>query len=220
MKRILVALALVTCAAVAYPQGLINFNLKAGSATAAAPGAVWAPVYLPEPGAVTVSKIGNTATGIIPGTQTYSGGFVIGTGYSAALYGGAAGTAEGSLSLIATTTFRTQTATTVAGTVSPPATAPAVAGVGVGSLAAFQLRAWDNRGGTITSWAQAVADSTIAQGKSPVFDMVFPLGNATTVPIPNLQGLQSFSLAVPEPSAIALGVLGIGALVLFRRRRN
>jgi hypothetical protein len=46
--------------------------------------------------------------------------------------------------------------------------------------------------------------------------------NPTTgaiVPTPDLSGLQSFNLrVVPEPSTIALGVLGAAAL-LYRRRK-
>jgi MYXO-CTERM domain-containing protein len=32
-------------------------------------------------------------------------------------------------------------------------------------------------------------------------------------------GLQAFTVGVPEPSSIALGLLGLGAIVLFRRRK-
>lgn len=219
-KLILTTVALVTVVSV-YGQGLINFNTKAGTSTASAPGQTWAPVYLAEPGNNTITKTGNTATGVPSGGQTYGGGYVIGAGYTAALYGGAVGTAEGSLTLVATTTFRTQTATTVAGTVAPPVAAPSVTGVGVGQNAVFQLRAWDNVGGTITAWSQVENSASILHGKSPVFTTAFPLGDGASVPVPNLQGLQSFNLyVVPEPSAIALGVLGVGALVLFRRRKN
>jgi len=35
-----------------------------------------------------------------------------------------------------------------------------------------------------------------------------------------MTGMTAFALVVPEPSTIALGVLGLGALLLFRRRKN
>lgn len=217
-KLVLIAAAVLLYTVAAYPQGAVNFSTKAGTSTATAPGWTWAPVYLPEPSDTGTQRYGNTATGVPAGTQTYSGGYVIGTGYTAQLWGGAAGTAANDLALVSTTTMRTQTATTVAGTVNPPTTAPTVAGVPGGSQATFQLRVWDNRGGA-TSWAQATA-GTLAFGASRTFTPPFPLQVPPTTP-PNLQGLESFSLMiVPEPSAIALGVLGVGALVLFRRDRK
>ena len=43
--------------------------------------------------------------------------------------------------------------------------------------------------------------------------------NAVHGPVTILTGLQSFGLyVVPEPSIIALGALGLGALVLRRRK--
>jgi hypothetical protein len=147
------------------------------------------------------------------GTVNYTGGFVSGAGYTAALYGGA--TAD-NLSLVATTTFRTQTATTVAGTIAPPAAAPSVTGVPAGSQAYLQLRVWNNNGGAVATWDDAVAQGRV-RGQSAVFQSAFALGGGA-VTIPNLQGLESFSL-VPEPSIFALGALGLGALLLIRRKK-
>ena len=222
MNKILITTAALMFAAGAYAQGLINFNFKAGTSTTTAAGAVWSPVFLAEPSDSVLAKSGNVSFGIPPGATTYGGGFVIGSGFTAALFGGALGTADQDLVLVASTTFRTQTATTVAGTIAPPTTAPAVSGVAAGANARLQIRAWDNRGGTVTSWNQvtlAQNDSTVLRGVSPSFDSL-KLGDGAANPVPNLQGLQSFNLhLVPEPSAIALGVLGLGALVMFRRRK-
>ena len=207
-------------------QGLIQFNTKAGTSSTMMPGRVWAPVYMPEAGNPFAVKVGNTPTGLAPGTQIYSGGFVIGPRYTAQLWAGPAGSTADQLVLVATTTFRTQTGTSVAGTVAniPPALSPSVPGVALGEFATFQLRAWDNRGGAVTSWTDVLSpqnDLVVIRGVSPVFTPPFALGDGSPAfPIPNLQGLQSFNLhLVPEPSALALALLGAGVFLLLRRRR-
>jgi len=92
----------------------------------------------------------------------------------------------------------------------------------------FQLRVWDNKGGTIATWDQALTAFRAGQtsiGYSPLFTVPFSLGGFGALPnqtlAPNLTGLQSFQLYnnVPEPSTIALGILGAGCLFLLRRRK-
>jgi len=221
-----------------FGQGQINFSTKSGSAfSTAAPGAVFAPVFLPDPaGSAFVQKVGAApyATAFYPagttptafrtdGNYTGAGVWATGTGFTAQLWSGAANSTQDSdmTNLVATATMRTQTTSSLGGTVNYSG-APTVAGVPGGSQAAFQLRVWDNQGGTITSWADVLkaSNNSVLRGASPVFT-AFALQVAPVTP-PNLQGLQSFSLyqVIPEPSVVALGVLGIGALVLFRRRKN
>ncbi len=211
-------------------QGFINFNTKTGTSTTSAPGAVWAPVYLRDPVDFFLSKTGNTPTGIPAGTQTYAGGFVIGSNFTAQLWGGPAGSTEDQLVVVATTTFRTQTASTVAGTVVPVNPIPTVPGVQAGQYASFQLRVWYNNGGTVTSWAQVMSGNPlVARGLSPMFTPPFRLSDGSPLnPIPNLQGLQSFTVGclcidcclVPEPSLLALGLLGACFLSLRRSRKT
>ncbi len=222
MKKLLIITASLMCVAGAYAQGLVAFNLKSGTSTTTASGAVWAPIFLPEPADSFLIKHGNiAAVNISPGTQTYGGGFVTGPGFTAALFGGTPGTVDTALTLVGTTAFRTSTTTTLGGTVNPITTN--VPGVLAGSSARLQLRVWDNKGGTVTSWAQVINpanDLLVLRGESLSFDSG-PLGNGLAPNVAaNLQGLTSFNLhLVPEPSAIALGVLGLGALVMFRRRK-
>ena len=84
-----------------------------------------------------------------------------------------------------------------------------------GSMAAVQIRAWAGAAGSTFDGASKRGMSstlTLATGNVP--------DPATGVPSPPspLVGLQGFDL-VPEPSTIALAVLGFGSLLLFRRRK-
>jgi hypothetical protein len=58
----------------------------------------------------------------------------------------------------------------------------------------------------------------IPSGSTDVYVFAFPLSAGQQGP-PNTDGIRSFQLTiVPEPSLIALGVLGLGALLLRRRK--
>jgi len=102
----------------------------------------------------------------------------------------------------------------------------AVPNVAAGAAASFIVRAWANGGGTYATYDAAVAAGQLA-GSSIAFTSL-PLGGPTT-PFPTLtpnivgntdpaNNLQPFSLVVPEPSTIALGVIGAVALLLRRRK--
>jgi len=219
-KNTLIAALTLACAVGAFGQGQIVFSTRIG--VAGDPTAVLAPIYGVNPIRAGTQLRGNATTNAISaGSVDYTGfPYLQGTGFTAALFGGLAPiTVETSpnLALVATAVFRTGT---LAGHVIPPAgPAPGVPGV-VGASndrATFQLRAWDNLGGTIGTWAAAMANPTIAHGSSALFTVPFPLGLGATTP-PNLIGLTSFNLVVPEPGVIALGVLGLGALLLRRRK--
>jgi hypothetical protein len=88
-----------------------------------------------------------------------------------------------------------------------------VPGVAAGTPATVIIRAWDTAAGSY--------DAAALRGESQPLTIsglggVNPQTGAI-VPTPDLAGLQSFTL-VPEPSTIALGVLGAAAL-LYRRRK-
>jgi hypothetical protein len=128
-----------------------------------------------------------------------------GARYQAQIYGGSAGTAESALTAQgASANFL------LAGYFI--ANARQIGGVPGGSAAAVQVRVWDTTTGT--SW-----DNATIRGESNVIDPLTLVAAPGTPP--NLSGLQSFSLyVVPEPSTIALGVLGAAALLFARRRKE
>jgi hypothetical protein len=91
---------------------------------------------------------------------------------------------------------------------------PAGAAIGV------QVRAWLTTG-SFPDYATAVAGEP---GGLFGWSNVFPVTpSAPPAGPPNLvaSGLQPFTIGavVPEPSSIALGLLGLGAIALFRRRK-
>jgi hypothetical protein len=208
MKQTILTILLVSTAAAVYGQGSVVFNNRVV-------GTVVSPVFAPEPGAPGLRRSGNPSTGTPVGSTVYGGAALSGTGFTAQLWGGPQGTAMGSLLLCpgSQTTFRTGAA---AGFVTAPAPNPTVLGVPENGTATLQLRAWDNMNNTVTSYAAAL-QLGVAAGFSDLFD-VSPLGGILT-PSPNIAGLRSFNLTqVPEPSLIALGALGLGALLLRRRK--
>jgi hypothetical protein len=87
------------------------------------------------------------------------------------------------------------------------------------TLVVAEVRAWDNGA---ASWEEALALGTGNVGRGVTPNAMMLAG--ATASAPNLitqGGFTSFTLTpVPEPSTIALGILGgLGAMVLLRRRR-
>jgi hypothetical protein len=86
-----------------------------------------------------------------------------------------------------------------------------VPGVAAGASANFVVRAWQTSAGSFDA-AKAAGNF----GESTPFAVTVGGG---TLPPANLTTLQAFTVAVvPEPSVIALGVLGASALLLRRRK--
>jgi len=85
------------------------------------------------------------------------------------------------------------------------------------------VRAWDSA--KAATWADVLKDGTVARGESKAinnYTVGAGTGTSTTIQLSLLAaGLESFGLytvPVPEPSVIALGALGLGALLLRRRK--
>jgi hypothetical protein len=211
-KSILTFGAVLASAACVMAQGTLNYNQRIS-------GVFVTHTYLGGPGE---GRYGNTATDLPAGTQTYTGALLQGTNYSAQLFY-AVGAGQPLSALVAApgslTTFRTggTFGGTIAGTFLP------LPGTTVGGAATLQLRAWDNAGGTIQSW-----DNALIRGQSEVFT-VLGLADPSSPNPPNMQGsgvdpntggLRSFNIVpVPEPSTFLLGGIGAAALLIFRRRK-
>lgn len=172
-------------------------------------------------------SFGNKATGVnAPVTHKEDGAKVDGgaTGdYLATLYMGQKGsTAEALTPVVDVATgglvaiaFRTGSA---AGYIT--STAVNIQGAAAGVEYAFQMRAWSKNGGATYEAAYAAATtggmaSTVKLGSSNVFTQTPNKPPATPQP---LVGLEAFTISyIPEPSILALGLLG-GLAFLLRRR--
>jgi len=203
MKKSILTLVALGVAVSVMGQGVVNYS------TRVLPDLL-VHVYGPEAG--NPVKTGNTASESPASSQTYAGALLAGTGFSAQLWS-ANGVGQTEASLVAVpgsiTSFRTGS---VAGTFAAGnLTIPNVPGAGNGT---FQLRAWDNAGGTITTW-----DAASSRGKSDLFTINSLGDNALILPA-DMVNIRSFNLqAVPEPSTFVLAGLGAAALLIFRRRK-
>jgi len=104
------------------------------------------------------------------------------------------------------TTFRTGSAAVEFFVNGVDVTIPTIA---PGNPATLRMRAWEGAAGSSY-------DASLLRGQSN--DITVTLGGGTLPPA-NLVGLTGFSLVViPEPSTIALGLLGAAALLLRRRK--
>jgi hypothetical protein len=104
-----------------------------------------------------------------------------------------------------------------------------IPGVASGGTATFALAAWFNGGGTYPTLAAAQGSGGAAPwGTSPLGAESIGGGNVAPPLLPGLGnpgnvagGITSFSLqSVPEPSTIALGVIGASAFLMRLRRKQ
>jgi hypothetical protein len=183
--------------------------------------AIVAAVSVQAQGTVLFNNLSGTAVNAI--IRDVDGTALLGTAFLAQLYYGTPGTSPDAMKAVgAIVNFRTggfagyvNVGSLGSRTLSDPLIQP-------GSQATLQIRAWRAADGAtyeIASRANgahygASSPITIATGNVP--------DPATGIPSPPppMLGLQGFSLhIVPEPSTIALGVLGLSSLLLFRRKK-
>jgi hypothetical protein len=192
MKKVIIALACVAMAVSSYAQGFVGFSTQTAGV-----------------------KIYDT-DGVTP---------LSGSGYLAQLYAYEGKTTDASLLTAAGTAFNFMTGTTAgyilttSGTttslgVTLTSSSRSVQVASDGVPVTLQVRAW--AGGTTKSYEDAVA-AKAATGFSALWTQTATAAGGTPK---NISGLTSFKLTstVPEPTTIALGVMGLGAL-LFRRRK-
>ena len=196
MKKLLLAGAALLCVATAYGQGRVAFLNNS----------------------TTPISTNTTSIGGASGPTSGAGNFYFG------LYVGTLGTPSNALTLniLATNSG-------IAGRLTGGSPAPLVAPHADGTTypLTFQIRGWSAAGGT--SYEAAL----LAQATNPnILTGASILGQVTPTFAPVVQAalfgtsggglVPGFALApggVPEPSSIALGLLGLGAIALFRRRK-
>jgi hypothetical protein len=147
--------------------------------------------------------------------QTFFNGIPVGAGFVGQIY--IASTINGTYTAIgAPVGFRTDAGI---GYIQGP---DVVTSSPVGSQVFYQVRAWNSAAGS--TFEQAAASQAGIVGISESIQVTLggtiPGNPPTVVPFPQANLHSSFSVAaVPEPTTIALGVLG-GIGMLARRRRN
>lgn len=163
---------------------------------------------------------GNTAGDDNAAGFTYSG-TPLGAGYDVELLAGPAGTALGSLTPVGNSLITTWNTGSEAGYWNSTTLATIS---GVTTTATVAIAAWNNEGGTITTLAGAQATPNDPWGISSTA-VTSALGFASQQPPFLPAGVTSFSLglptsAAPEPSTIALGVIGASAFLMRLRRKQ
>src|SRR5437867_3676644 len=90
-------------------------------------------------------------------------------------------------------------------------------GFPIGSTVNLQVRAWDSFAGSTWEQAAAINFGATQYGSSVLFTYTVPVCGSSPSCL-FIEGLRGFML-VPEPSVIALAVLGAGGFLLLRRRK-
>ena len=201
---LVISLAAALCCANTFGQGTVYFNNRW-------PQSVICHVYGYD--ATLPPQVGNGPDDYPPGTNDYTGyPLVSGTRYSAQLWA-ISGADQPENSLLGATPIKTFREGIAAGFVE--ATIATLAGVPMDTpVATIQLRVWNNLGGTLPTWDEAVK-AGVPIGKSPVFNLQAIGGQVNYAP--SLVGLQSFSLAISKPSPgiwnCGVGINGFGLTV-------
>lgn len=97
-----------------------------------------------------------------------------------------------------------------------------ITGVASGTPAWFQVRVWESTYGA--DYEAATAANNVVNNRTAIHGVSNFMNLAPNAPIstPLSSALQSFSVTavvVPEPSTIALGILGLAGLFIIRRRQ-
>jgi len=219
MKKSITGVVLLLAGAfVAHSQGTVSM----GNYTAFSAGS-----YMYVTLGVGGTKLGG-ASGASLGSPNADTG--LGNQWTVALYG-AAGQNDPSSSLLplldasavpVTATLADGSSDAVAGTwysgtggIVPGTTGPA-------SSATVQIYAWYNMGGTLTSYPMAVA-ANVPVGFSATGNVPSLGGGSPPLPpvnIPSGMGNIALTTTTPEPSTIALGVMGASAFLMRLRKKQ
>lgn len=146
--------------------------------------------------------------------RNVGGSPLVGQNFVAQLYYGPQGSDMGSLTAVASSASLFRVATT-----SSPGTwsggTRTLVGIAAGQTAVLQVRVWDNVAFP-AGYAAAVTGNGV-RGASALFNYTVPAAGSPPAAF-FIEGFRGFTL-VPEPSTIALGVLGLAGLLFIRRRK-
>lgn len=235
MKKFLTvtAFSLMAGTVSVFAQGSIHFDDYEPAGVAGADDfiiTVWSPQ---GDGSAADQVQGNSSTDLPAGTTVYTGvpiggsasgsgptGWGNGNDYTIALYA-AAGAVTSGLTAVPGASANFDTTGIAPGQWDigggVVVTVPQVA---AGAEGSFQLNAWYSGNGSIT-WAEAsTPGSGDPYGSSIIADITLP--GATAPPSTTLNPITSFSLinpSIPEPSTVALGVIGASAFLMRLRRK-
>jgi hypothetical protein len=236
MKKTLVIAGLLSGAMGVYAQGTLNWNSQSDWLIS---------VYSPSTGSPNLVQSGNSPQDVPAGTTDYTGGWIGGGATSPGTgVGGTPSSGPGGYNYQNAASFEaglyidTSSAAVLTDiqTLSPLATTGISDGalVAVNSLATdpsipggtqvnVGLAAWYTDGGLYGSYSAATAAQQPAGYSISTSQLALGTQTGTPVVIGPSLGLNSFSLAltsVPEPSTIALGVIGASTFLLRLRRKQ
>jgi len=205
MKKALLVMAAVAMGASAFAQGTIifanrNIPTLSGTGGGNGNGSYNVPIY--QDGSTTAGA-GALPGGVTVGLFTPDGNTLIGS------------------SLLRSTTTPTDTSmffAQSAQTFNVPGTNP-------GDTPKLIVRAWQGNSFAAATTTQGQQSGQWSFTTKPLGGT--PVGGGTPIPTPNMTGwgpesgagFQLVTTNIPEPTSVAFGVLGLGALVLARRRK-
>jgi len=177
------------------------------------------------------TKLGGSSTGPAPTLLNSAAEVGNGPDWTVALYGNSgSGDAASTLVQLQTSSAQNVTATFANGTTDKAAgtwfsslVAQVPGTTLAGQPATVQLYAWYNNGGTLTSYT-AAKTAGVPTGFSATGNVTTGGPNSsgppsTATPLPGL-GNFTVAAAAPEPSTIALGVMGASGMLLRLRRKK
>jgi len=224
MKKLAITISLLAGATVGYSQGVLNWSDYA-PASGGLP-AFSIEIFLPNPATPGAEQnLGNTPADLPPGGATYGGAPIPnGSAYEVGLYvDTSAAAVQNDVNAgvpVATSAFSSgfDGRWDVSGGLNA-----SVPGIPSGTGVFVELAAWSTSGGA-TSFAQALTQG-VAAGYSTTSSGTTALGGRGSPPATpgTLAGINitDFSVAtVPEPSTIALGVIGASTFLMRLRRKQ
>jgi len=90
-----------------------------------------------------------------------------------------------------------------------------IASIAPGATAFLEIAAWQTAGGSTYETAKGAG---VPAGISLPFSVGTGGAGSPASPPASLNGFKSFAVTVPEPTTMALGAMGLGALLLRRRK--